>query len=86
MSGEGLGQLVVKDYKNSFTIDIQSLYNSQISQYKTLQEEALNNFTKNVKKYNNKFSEKSPNQIWETLNNNLNNSSFWPYKDYITNI
>ena len=82
MSGEELGQLVVSDYKKSFTIDTQDLYKSQIQYFKSLQNESLNNFTKNVQKYNNEFSQNGPNEIWKKLNNNLNSLQ----KDYLYNL
>jgi len=82
MSGEGLGQLVVKDYKNSFTIDTSDLYTSQISHFKTLQTESLNKFIKNVENYNKTFSQNGPDDIWKTLNTNLNSLQ----KDYLYNL
>ena len=82
MSGEGLGQLVVKDYKNSFTIDTSHLYTSQISHFKTLQIESLNKFIKNVENYNKTFSQNGPDDILKTLNTNLNSLQ----KDYLYNL
>jgi hypothetical protein len=79
---EGLGHLVVKDYKSSMTIDTGALYKTQISHFKSLQAESLNNFTKNVQNYNNEFSQNGPNEIWKRLNNNLNSLQ----KDYLYNL
>lgn len=82
MSQEGLGQLVVKDYKSSMTIDTGALYKSQISHFKSLQAESLNNFTNNVQNYNNQFSQNGPTEIWKRLNNNLISLQ----KDYLYNL
>jgi len=82
MSQEGFGQLVVKDYKSSMTIDTGALYKSQISNFKSLQAESLNNFTKNVQNYNNQFSQNGPTEIWKRLNNNLISLQ----KDYLYNL